>query len=181
MNTQTAIVMIVALVVVGALLWAVMNQRRSRSLRDRFGPEYEREILESGNRRRAEEQLAQRVKRVDRLHLRGLQPVERSRFSKRWIEQQSQFVDDPETAVSEADVLVGEVMQRRGYPVGEFDQRAADISVDHPHVVENYRIAHRIAQLLAHGRASTEDLRKAMLHYRALFEELLDDRLAEAR
>src|SRR5205085_12193627 len=116
-----------------------------------------------------------------RLHLRGLQQLERTRFSQRWTAQQAQFVDDPENAVSEADVLVGEVMQRRGYPVGEFEQRAADISVDHPHVVANYRIAHRIAPLLAHGRASTEDLRKAMLHYRALFEELLDDRLAEAR
>src|SRR4030095_2294637 len=181
MDTQTAILMIVVLLVVGALVWMLFARRRTHDLRERFGPEYERQIHEHGSARRAEAELDRRARRVERLHLQPLPPTERTRYAELWSQERGACVDDPPGAVDGADQLVEEVMRRRGYPVGDFEQRAADISVDHPQVVENYRAAHEIALLLEHGRARTEDLRKAMVHYRALFEELLDDRLAEAR
>ena len=181
MDTQTAVVWIVALIVLGGLAWAFLTRRHSQDLRRRFGPEYERQRLEMGDARKAEAELDRRARRVERLHIEPLPPTERVRFADLWKQQQARFVDDPPGAVDGADQLVEEVMRRRGYPVGDFEQRAADISVDHPEVVQNYRAAHQIALLLDHGRARTEDLRRAMVHYRALFEELLDDRLAEAR
>lgn len=180
MNTETA-VLILTIVVLAIVAWVLINQRRSRELQNRFGPEYEHEVHAQGSRGRAEGELKRRAKRVDKLNLVALPPTDRIRYRQKWNEQQSHFVDDPEAAVGEADHLVSEVMERRGYPVGEFEQRAADISVDHPRVVENYRIAHHIAMLVDRGKAGTEDLRKAMIHYRALFDDLLDDRLAEAR
>jgi len=180
MNTWTAIVVIVALLVGGAIAWMYLRRRRTDALRTRFGPEYDHELNEQGSRRRAEAELRDRARRVKRLSLRPLPPNERSRYAGLWNEQQARFVDDPRAAIDQADHLVEEVMAKRGYPIADFDQKAADISVDHPHVVENYRVAHEIAVRQKRGQAGTEDLRKAMIHYRTLFEELLEDRPMEA-
>jgi len=131
-------------------------------------------LKSEGNVRRAEAALAARAKRVEALHIRPLVPEDASRFSASWRGVQARFVDDPKGAVTEADRLVGEVMAARGYPLGEFEQRVADISVDHPDVVMNYRAAREIALLHGRGQATTEDLRQAMVHYRALFKDLLE-------
>jgi hypothetical protein len=161
--------------VVAVLAWLYVRRRETTTaaLRQRFGPEYERAVREQGSERRAEAQLADREKRVERFKIRDLDPTERECFSGQWHALQSRFVDDPKGAVTEADALVSLLMQARGYPVGDFDQRAADISVDHPRVVTNYRSAHEVALRLGKGEASTEDLRTAMIHYRSLFEELV--------
>lgn len=180
MNSWTALVSIVALLVIGGLVWTYLRQRRSAGLRDRFGPEYDRAIRETGSRRQAEAELKHREKRIQKLAIRPLAPGERSHYGEQWKTQQARFVDDPGGAVREADHLVEEVMKLRGYPVAEFDQRVADISVDHPQVVENYRAAHEVAMRNQRGRAATEDLRNAMIYYRNLFEELLEDRPAVA-
>src|SRR5262245_38686314 len=144
MNDWTPIIVVVAVVVLAAVAWMVMRQRRTERLRGRFGPEYDRLVEDNGGRRRAEAELDRRVKRVDRLSLRPLSPERRSRYAAMWNDQQARFVDEPEIAVNEADHLVEEVMKERGYPVAEVDQRAADVSVDHPRVVEHYRMAHQI-------------------------------------
>jgi hypothetical protein len=165
-----------ALVVVAVVLvWLfVRNRRRARAgLRQKFGPEYDRAVLAHGSERKAESKLEDRERRVEKLKIRDLDPVEHERYSKRWEAMQSRFVDSPKGAVAEADDLVSTVMKARGYPVSDFDQRAADISVDHPRVVENYRSAHEIALRLGIDQATTEDLRTAMIHYRSLFEELV--------
>jgi len=168
-------------VVIGAIAFAaafgffVARKRRSQRLRERFGPEYDRVVSKEGEVSRAEGVLAMRAKRREKFELRPLTAPMRSDFSDRWSAVQAQFVDDPKGAVSGADQLVSELMKTRGYPVVDFDQRAADISVDHPVVVENYRAAHAIALRQSRGQASTEDLRKAMVHYRSLFGELLAD------
>ena len=159
---------------VAAAAWFFLQKRRSKQLREGFGPEYDHAVREHGDRRRAESDLQERQKRVERLHIRDLSPEERARFADAWRSTQARFVDDPPATIAEADRLVGEVMETRGYPVGDFEQRSADISVDHPHVVTNYRAAHAIAGAQERGEASTEDLRQAMVHYRALFEELLE-------
>src|SRR5207248_1966430 len=138
------------------------------------GPEYDRLANEFGSPRRAESDLERREKRVEKIHIRALTKEEQSRFANAWREVQASFVDNPSTAVSRADGLVGDLMKTRGYPVGDFEQRAADVSVDHPRVVENYRAAHAIAVRRERGEANTEDLRSAMVHYRALFEDLLE-------
>jgi hypothetical protein len=166
---------VTVILVVAALAWLYVRRRRTTTaeLRQRFGPEYERAVQEHGSERQAEAQLADREKRVERLKIRDLDPTERERFSSQWTSLQSRFVDDPKGAVTEADQLVSSLMQTRGYPVADFNQRAADISVDHPKVVANYRSAHEIALRLEQGEASTEDLRTAMIHYRSLFEELV--------
>ncbi len=169
-----ALIILLAGVVIAGACWIIISRRRSRHLRGRFGPEYDRVIQESSNPRRAEEILATREKRVERLHIRPLAPNERDRFVQAWQKDQSRFVDDPQGAVSEADRLVTDVMQTRGYPMSDFEQRAADISVDHPHVVENYRAAADIALRHKRGQATTEDLRQAMVYYRRLFDELLE-------
>jgi hypothetical protein len=160
---------------VAMLAWLYVRRRRTTTaaLRQRFGPEYERAVREQGSERRAEAQLADREKRVERLKIRDLDPTERERFSGQWHSLQSRFVDDPKGAVTEADTLVSSLMQTRGYPVADFNQCAADVSVDHPRVVTNYRSAHEVALRLGKGEASTEDLRTAMIHYRSLFEELV--------
>jgi hypothetical protein len=152
-----------------------MRKRRSTTanLRQKFGPEYERAVREHGSERKAEAKLADREKRVEKLNIRELDPMERERFSRQWKSVQSRFVDSPKGVVAEADDLVSSLMKTRGYPVADFDQRAADISVDHPRLVENYRSAHEIALRVGKNRASTEDLRTAMIHYRSLFEELV--------
>jgi hypothetical protein len=175
MNQTTGIVLIVALIVVLAITWMYFRSRRSNLLRTHFGPEYDRVIHETGNQNRAESELEQRERRVKKLSIRPLPRDVSSRYAQMWIEQQARFVDEPKAAVVEADHLVEEVMKERGYPVGEFDQRAADISVDHPRVVENYRSAHEITLREQRGQANTEDLRAAMVYYRDLFRELLED------
>jgi hypothetical protein len=165
-----AIALIVVLVVIVAVL-----QRRTARLRQRFGSEYERTVAAEGGRRPAEAALAERAQRRDTLTIRPLDEVARRRYVDQWRMLQGQFVDDPAGAVGGADRLIQSAMQERGYPVEDFDQRAADISVDHPDVVENYREGHRLARAAALGDGSTEDLRQAMQHYRALFDELLEE------
>ena len=172
------VLVVVAVVVVAFVL---SQKRRTDQLRGKFGPEYERLVREQGDPRRAESELNSRVERVKALHIKPLSPEHRSRFADAWRSDQARFVDDPKGAVVEADRLVADLMQVRGYPVGDFEQRAADVSVDHPHVVQNYRVAHDIAVRQQRGEASTEDLRKAMVHYRALFEDLLDSNEPEPR
>lgn len=163
-----------AIAIIAVLAWLYVRKRRSTTagLRQKFGPEYDRAVLAHGSRK-AEAKLADREKRVEKLNIRDLDPMERERFSKQWESVQSRFVDSPRGAVAEADDLVSSLMKIRGYPVSDFDQRAADISVDHPRVVENYRSAHEIALRVGKNAATTEDLRTAMIHYRSLFEELV--------
>ena len=177
-NTTIAIIVVATVVVLGLILWGVARERRTRDLRERFGPEYEREVRHRGSRGQAEEELDRRVKRVGRLTIRPLPDSERGRFAGQWDQLQARFVDDPRGTVREADRLIEEILMRRGYPVaGDFEDRAADISVDHPHVVENYRTAHAIATRVGAGEGDTEDLRKAMIHFRALFDDLLHERV----
>lgn len=163
------------IVIIAVLAWLYVRNRRGTTagLRQKFGSEYERAVREHGSERKAEAKLVDREKRVEKLSLRELDPIERERFSKQWESVQSRFVDSPKGAVAEADDLVSSLMKTRGYPVSDFDQRAADISVDHPRVVENYRSAHEIALRVGKNGATTEDLRNAMIHYRSLFEELV--------
>ena len=163
------------IVIIALLAWLYMRNRRSKTagLRQKFGPEYDRAVLTHGSERKAEAKLADRKERVEKLNLRELDRVESEKFSRQWESVQSRFVDSTKGAVAEADDLVSSVMKARGYPVSDFDQRTADISVDHPRVVENYRSAHNIALRLGRGEASTEDLRTAMIHYRSLFDELV--------
>jgi hypothetical protein len=161
-------VIVVLLAVVAVLAY---RQRRSTQLREGFGPEYERVVEERGDRRTAEAELQERRDRRKRFDIRPLNAATRDRYTERWRATQSKFVDQPASALTDADALLGEVMRERGYPVEDFDQQAADVSVDHPEVVDHYRRAHAIH----HERdASTEDLRQAMVHYRALFAELLE-------
>jgi hypothetical protein len=174
-----AAIVIVAIVVVGAVLWS--RSRRSDHLRERFGPEYDRAVEAKGGRSKAEAELAEREKRVEKLDIRPLDPNERREFMSRWEDVQARFVDDPPRAVAFADALLGDLMKARGYPVSDFDQRAGDISVDHPKVVEHYRAAHEIAGRHERGDAGTEDLRQAMIHYRALFDNLVGAQAPAAR
>lgn len=168
------VIAVAAIVVIGLLAWAATRKRRTDQLRDRFGPEYERTVGEAGDRRTAESDLLDRQKRREELDIRPLQPAARERYTTSWQETQRRFVDAPADAVREADALVSQVMRERGYPIDDFEQRAADISVDHPHLVENYRSARAIAERSGSGKAGTEDLRQALVHYRALFDELLE-------
>jgi hypothetical protein len=165
----------VMILVIAVVAWLFVQKRRrtTADLRRKFGPEYERTVQQQGSERKAEAKLADRQQRVEKLNIRDLDPMERERFSKQWESVQSRFVDSPRGAVAEADDLVSSLMKTRGYPVSDFDQRAADISVDHPRVVENYRSAHEIALRVGKNGASTENLRTAMIHYRSLFEELV--------
>ena len=164
---------IVLVIVVAIVLYARKRKNTTAGLRDRFGPEYDRAVKQHGSERKAEAKLADRETRVDLLKIRDLDLAERERYLAQWQAVQSRFVDYPKGAVTEADELVSSLMQTRGYPVADFDQRAADISVDHPRVVENYRSAHAIALRLGKGEASTEELRTAMIHYRSLVDELV--------
>jgi hypothetical protein len=175
MDPKLIALAVAVILVVAALAWLHVRRRKTTTaqLRQRFGPEYDQAVQEHGSERRAEAQLADREKRVERLRVRDLDPTQRERFSGQWHSLQSRFVDDPKRSVTEADELVSSLMQTRGYPVADFNQRAADISVDHPRVVANYRSAHEIALRLGKGEASTEDLRTAMIHYRSLFDELV--------
>jgi hypothetical protein len=175
MDTWVWIVIVAAALVVAAVVvWAAMRARRTSSLREGFGPEYDRVVAESPTRREAEAELRSREERHRELDLQPLPAEARNRYVDEWRDVQARFVDDPGEAIAEADLLIQRVMRERGYPVEDFDQRAADISVEHPEVVNNYRAAHGIS--IAHERdsASTDDLRQALIHYRALFNELLE-------
>jgi hypothetical protein len=175
MNTTMIVVAVcVVIVAIGAILLFQRN-RRSSALKSRFGPEYEHELEAKGSRPKAEAELAERQKRVAAFGIHPLGAVDRDRYIGAWRRVQALFVDDPKAAATQADDLLGQVMATRGYPVADFDQRAADVSVDHPFVVENYRTAHEIALRHASGGASTEDLRQAMVHYRSLFDELVGE------
>jgi hypothetical protein len=177
-NQIIAVVAVVMLVVIALIVW-VFNRRRTERLRAQFGPEYDRTVAEVGGRRStAEARLAERSERVHKLDIRPLDSAERAHFVEEWGRVQGHFVDAPAGAVAEADQLLGDVMATCGYPVGDFEQRAADISVDHPVVTQNYRAAHEIALHQAGGQASTEELRRAMIHYRALFDKLVATPLA---
>ena len=168
----TLVVVLAAAVV--AFVW--QRKQRTEKLRTQFGgAEYARAVEQGGNRKKAEAGLLERAQRVEAFHVRPLGAGDRARFLESWRGVQARFVDGPAGAVSEADGLLGDVMSTRGYPVSDFEQRAADISVDHPLVLENYRTAHSIALRQLGGKATTEELRQAMVHYRTLFEELISD------
>ena len=175
LDPKVIVLAAVVILIAAVLVWLyVRNRRRTTAgLRTKFGSEYDRAVLAHGSERKAESKLEDREKRVEKLKIRELDPTEHERYSKQWDAVQSRFVDSPKGAVAEADDLVSSVMKTRGYPVSDFEQRAADISVDHPRVVQNYRTAHEIALRLGKDQATTEDLRTAMIHYRSLFEELV--------
>jgi FtsZ-interacting cell division protein ZipA len=175
-STTSLIIIVIAIIVILLVaLWFYSRRLRSVQLQKQFGPEYQRTVAEKGGTRKAEDDLAARQKHVSTLDIRPLAADERQRFIDEWRAVQAHFVDDPSTAVRDADALVGRVMQARGYPVGDFEQRAADVSVDHPTVVQHYRAAHAIALRHAQSTVSTEELRQALVAYRALFSELLED------
>jgi len=176
MTPNQVIAAFVVVLVVAAVLFYLRTQK-SRKLRERFGPEYDRAVNEAGNAR-AETILENREKRVKKFDIRPLEPTARRRFVDEWRLVQARFVDDPHGTISDADRLLGEVMVARGYPVADFEQQAADLSVNYPRVIEHYRAGHAIAVRHAKGQASTEDLRQALIHYRELFEELIEERTA---
>ena len=173
-RTLYAVVAAVVVALILVVLWLYVRGGRARTLRRQFGPEYEHTVRDAGSKRRAHEELEERLKRHEQLEIHALPAADRERYAQAWQQTQTRFVDAPTEAVREADTLVAEVMRARGYPVDKFDQRAADVSVDHPNVVQNYREAHAISEANNENRASTEDLRRALVHYRSLFNELLD-------
>ena len=172
-NIDPKVWILIAAVVIAVIVIALIlaRKRRTEALQQRFGPEYNRAVRERGDR--AEAELLERQKRVEKFSIRELSAAERERFVTDWRVVQSRFVDDPKAAVRDADELVTRLMQTRGYPMSDFEQRAADISVDHPRVVDNYRAAREIAIRQQRGQATTEDLRNAIIYYRSLFDELL--------
>ncbi|MFL6696938.1 MAG: hypothetical protein ACJ8GJ_07190 [Vitreoscilla sp.] len=173
-NTTTLIAIVaVAVILIAVVAWLAYGSNQSRRLRERFGPEYDAVLKRHGSKAKAEAELRRRQKRVERFEIVPLAPAEVTRFSQSWKRLQGSFVDDPKGVLIEADRLVRDLLTKRGYPVADFEMRAADISVDHPVVVNNYRAAQRIVSLDQRGEASTEDLRKAVVHFRALFDELL--------
>ncbi len=171
-----SLILLVGLAVVALFIgaWLFNRKRQSEGLEKRFGPEYNRAVEEMGSRPKAEAELLARQKRVEQLDIVPLPPQEAARFTQSWTSIQSRFIDNPKGVLDEADMLVRELMLRRGYPMGDFERRAADISVRHPVVVDHYRAAHAIAQSDARGEADTEQMRQAVVHYRALFSELLE-------
>jgi hypothetical protein len=182
MDTTTIVAIVVlALILIGLAGWYYARQVRSHKLRERFGPEYHQTVRTLKSREAAEAELAEREKRVSRFNIVPLSAADCARYEENWTSVQSEFVDHPDNAVLDANRLVREVMQKRGYPISGFEQAAADLSVDHPAVVENYRAAHRIAERSQRGEADTEELRQAIVYYRALFQDLLgSDRVASA-
>jgi len=178
--TEQQLILIVALALVAAVVIAglvILNRRKTERLKSRFGSEYTRVVDETGSRRKAEAGLAAREKRVDAITIVPLTPTDRDHYTTSWRRLQSEFVDDPKYAVTHADHLLSEVMTKRGYPMGDFEQRAADISVDHAQVVQNYRAVHEIILRQGRGQASTEDLRRAMILFRDLFDELIGEQV----
>jgi hypothetical protein len=174
MSAGLLIVILIVVVVVAALAVLLGRRRRTEGLQERFGPEYQRTVARAGGQRAAESQLADRERRRRELRIVELEPAVRARYLEAWRATQGRFVDDPAGATREADALVARVMRDRGYPVDDFEQRTADVSVDHPRVAENYRAAHAVSLANERGLASTDDLRQAFVHYRSLFAELLD-------
>ena len=182
MDSSTAIaIAVVAVIIVAVILFLAMREQRRAKLRSRFGPEYERTLEDVGDRRRAEHELHERQKRVSKFEIRPLSVSERDHFISHWHIIQAEFVDEPRQTLAKADDLLTEVMRARGYPTEDFEQRSADLSVDHPSVVQNYRAGRDIAVRQKHGEGSTEDLRQAMIHFRALFDELVSDPAADVR
>ena len=175
LSTPTLVaIAVVAVILVAFVAWLAYGAAESKRLKQRFGPEYEAVLKRhGGSKAKAEAELKRRQKRVDRFEIVPLAPADVTRFSEAWTRLQGSFVDDPKGVLIEADRLVRDLLAKRGYPVADFELRAADISVDHPIVVNNYRAAQRIVSLDQRGEASTEDLRKAVVHFRALFDELL--------
>lgn len=172
-------IIVIALVAVGAIMG---SRKRSEQLRGRFGPEYDRMVqARGGDRAAAERELSGRVHRRKDLKIVALPELQRQQYHREWEELQTRFVDAPQQSLAAADALVERVMRERGYPMGEFDQRAADISVDHPDVVDHYRAAHAVSMVKAGGQSNTEEQRQAMIHYRALFDELLQPAGADER
>jgi hypothetical protein len=174
MSTTSWIILIGLLILVGIAAWGFILKQRSARLRGRFGPEYETAVHQYGDRARAEKALERRAERTQSYHIRPLAKDEQQRFADEWRQTQARFVDDPPLAIREADRLVCEVMRTRGYPMADFERRAEDLSVDHSDVVRTYRTAHEIALMEQDGRANTEDLRRAIVSYRELFDELLE-------
>lgn len=163
---------VVLLIIIGAV--ALARRNRSKSLQDRFGPEYERTVRESGGSRAdAERELARRQDRVKRMHIEELPAGAKTRYTEEWRTVQTRFVDEPQAALTKADHLIANVMRDRGYKVDNYDQTVADLSPDHPNVLQNYRTAHDITQRSETGEVTTEDLRQAMVHYRSLFDDLV--------
>ncbi|HEY2886703.1 MAG TPA: hypothetical protein VGJ08_15935 [Rhizomicrobium sp.] len=175
LDTQTLVLLaVVAVAFVALVVWFIYQRTQSHKLQQRFGPEYDRTVDRLGSQTKAEAELRARERRVEKFNIVPLAPAEAARFSQAWNALQSHFVDDPQGAVVQADGLVRELMVKRGFPMGDFERRAADISVDHPVVVENYRAAQRIAERAARNESDTEELRNAVVHYRAIFNELLE-------
>lgn len=180
MTPITWVILIIAILAIVFGAWMYLKARRSTQLKNKFGPEYDRVVHERGNSWKAERELEYRAKRVEKFNIHPLTREECDRYAHEWQKTQENFVDDPRGAVTEADNIVHSAMKARGYPIArEFDERAADLSVDHPAVVEHYRAAHDIAGRAARNEASTEDLRIALQHYRALFEDLLGYHMTE--
>ena len=179
MNTRWIVVAALVVVALIALaVWLSQRKRQSKRLQDRFGPEYDKTVRDLGSPTKAELELKSREQRVEHLDIVALAPAEAVRFSDTWNSLQGRFVDNPQGVVVQAEQVVRELMLKRGYPMADFERRAADISVDYPGVVQNYRAAQAIAVRGARGEASTEELRKAVVHYRSLFDELLEVREA---
>jgi hypothetical protein len=176
-------IVITAAIVIAAvvILVGASSRRRTQRLRERFGPEYDRMVVQAGGQKAAEEELASRERNRDKLDIRPLRPEAFAVYARRWQSVQTAFVDNPPNALGDADRLVTELMHERGYPVDDFDQQAADISVDHPVVVENYRAAHNIHLSQQDSDVGTEAQRQAFIHYRALFEKLLEVQTDSAR
>lgn len=168
------LIAVVAVAVVAVVVWQAVARRRTGRLQQRFGPEYDRTVGAAESKGDAEAELQAREERHKELDIRPLSPEARDRYAEDWQSVQAQFVDDPAAAVARADDLIQSAMSDRGYPVEDFEQRAADVSVDHPRVVDNYREGHRLARSSADGSGSTEDLRQAMRHYRVLFDDLVE-------
>jgi hypothetical protein len=191
MDAWVWIVIAAVIVIVAIIAYVVMQQRRRAELRDSFGPEYERAVAREGDVRRGESDLIARRERLDKLDIRPLSLSSRDAYTRNWEQTQARFVDDPAGALGQADALIIAVMQERGYPMDDFEQRAADISVDHPDVVQHYRSAHDVSTRVDDDRdgsvgsdvsnVSTEDMRQGFVHYRALFAELLEPEGTEHR
>jgi hypothetical protein len=178
-TTQLVLVAVIFLIIGGLVAMALMRVQRTRRLKERFGPEYERAVHEIGDKRQAEDELDARLAHVNTLDIRPLTAEEVSRYTLEWQKTQTEFVDEPLTALQKADRLIREVMKARGYPVEDFEQRAADISVDYPELVSDYRGMHLIAVKEKEDEVSTEEMRQAMVHGRTLFENLISQESTE--
>ncbi len=186
MDNNTTILIAVAIAAAAIVIIAALAARRrararSAELREQFGPEYDRAVVEMGSAKHAERELLARERRVQQFHFHELNAADRARFSARWTQIQAQFVDDPAVAVSSANELINEVMRARGYPVERFEQRVADLSVSHPAVVQHYRAARALSESTRNGQVNTEELRQAVVHYRVLFADLLEEPVLDER